>query len=102
MAEQIPYGVIVNLIGRLSSSAFREISRIYGVKSEIQRLQDTVGTVEAVLVDAEQRQQNDKLVKLWIRRLKQVLYKADDLLDELYTEDLLLKRDGKGKMLLQS
>ncbi|XP_054782255.1 putative disease resistance protein RGA1 [Prosopis cineraria] len=98
MAEQIPYGVIVNLIGRLSSSAFREISRIYGVKSEIQRLQDTVATVEAVLVDAEQRQQNDKLVKLWIRRLKQVLYKADDLLDELYTEDLLLKRDGKGKV----
>ncbi|XP_054781510.1 LOW QUALITY PROTEIN: putative disease resistance protein RGA3 [Prosopis cineraria] len=97
MAEQIPYGVVVSVINRLGSLAFREIAMIYGVKSDIERLKDTAEAIKAVLVDAEQKQQKDQLIKLWIRRLKQVLFEADDLLDELHTKDLLSKRDGKGK-----
>ncbi|XP_054780808.1 putative disease resistance protein RGA1 [Prosopis cineraria] len=70
---------------------------IYGVKTEIERLRDTVEAIKAVLVDAEQKQQNDQPIKLWLRRLRQVLFEADDLLDELHSRDLICKRDGKAK-----
>ncbi|XP_054780823.1 putative disease resistance protein RGA1 [Prosopis cineraria] len=98
MAEQVPYGVVVSIINRLASSAFKEIASIYGVDGEIERLRDTVEAIKAVLVDAERKQQNDQLIKLWIKRLKQVLLNADDLLDDLQAEHLLRKRDGKRKV----
>ncbi|KAI9078923.1 hypothetical protein K1719_039072 [Acacia pycnantha] len=98
MAEQVPYGVVVSIINRLASSAFKEIALIYGVNSEIERLKDTVEAIKAVVVDAEQKQRNYQLIKIWIRRLKKVLLKADDLLDDLQTQHLLRKRDGKRKV----
>ncbi|XP_054781663.1 putative disease resistance protein RGA3 [Prosopis cineraria] len=51
----------------------------------------------SLLVDADQKQQTDQLIQLWIRGLKHVLYEADDLLDELHTQHLLRQRDGKEK-----
>ncbi|XP_054780832.1 putative disease resistance protein RGA1 [Prosopis cineraria] len=98
MAEQVPYGVATSLINTLASLAFTEIASIYGVEDDIERLKETVEAIKAVLVDADQKQQNDELIKLWIRKLKQVLYEADDLLDELHTQHLLHMRDGKGKV----
>ncbi|KAF7845582.1 disease resistance protein RGA2 [Senna tora] len=97
MAEQIPYGVVSSVINRLGSLAFREISLIYGVKSGMDKLKDTVEAIKAVLLDAEQKQHHDILVQLWIRKLKEVLHRADDLLDDIHTENLLRKRDDEEK-----
>ncbi|WJX29602.1 hypothetical protein P8452_18224 [Trifolium repens] len=57
MAEQIPYGIASSLIDRLASAAFREFGRIYGVMDELERLKNTVESVRAVLLDAEEKQQ---------------------------------------------
>ncbi|KAF7815043.1 putative disease resistance protein RGA3 isoform X1 [Senna tora] len=97
MAEQIPYGVVVSVINRLGSLASGEIALLYGVKCEMAKLKDTVEAIEVVLLDAEQKQHHDHLVLLSIRRLKQVLLRADDLLDDIHTEDLLRKRDDEKK-----
>ncbi|KAK7244089.1 hypothetical protein RIF29_38907 [Crotalaria pallida] len=88
MAEQIPYGVVVSIINRLASLAFREFGRIYGVFGELEKLKNTLELIQAELSDAEERQDDDRAVKIWIRRLKQVLHDADDLFDELVIEDL--------------
>ncbi|XP_028765322.1 putative disease resistance protein RGA3 [Neltuma alba] len=98
MAEQVPYGVATSLINTLASAAFREIASIYGVKRDTEWLKKTVERIKAALADADQKQQNEQLVQLWIRDLKQVLYDADDLLDEIHTQHLLRKRDAKGKV----
>ncbi|KAI9078949.1 hypothetical protein K1719_039098 [Acacia pycnantha] len=98
MAEQIPYGVATSLINTLASLAFKEIASIYGVKSEIDWLKNSVEAIKAVLADADKKQQSDQLIQLWIKDLKQVLYEADDLLDELQTQHLLRNRDAKGKV----
>ncbi|KAI4308307.1 hypothetical protein L6164_031393 [Bauhinia variegata] len=92
MAEQIPYGVAVSLINRLASLAFREIGQIYGVKSELEKLQETLESIKVVLSDAEQKRQNPT-VEHWIKRFKDVLHDADDLA----TEELQLKVDGRGE-----
>ncbi|KAK2451212.1 disease resistance protein RGA2 [Trifolium repens] len=98
MAEQIPYGVASSLIDRLASAAFREFGRIYGVMDELERLKNTVESVRAVLLDAEEKQQKSHAVKNWIRRLKyDVLHPADDLLDEFIIEDMKHKMDETPK-----
>ena len=74
---------------RLASVAFQEFGRIYGVMTELERLKRTIESVRAVLLDAEEKQQQSHGVQNWIRRLKDdVLHPADDLLDEFFIEDM--------------
>jgi len=82
---------------RLASAAFREFGGIYGVMNELERLKNTVESVRNVLLDAEDKQEQNHAVKNWIRRLKDVLNFADNLLDEFVIEDLRHKADVRQK-----
>ncbi|XP_045807649.1 putative disease resistance protein RGA1 [Trifolium pratense] len=93
MAEKIPYGVATTLINRLASAAIREFGRINGVMDELERLKNTVESIRAVLLDAEEKQEQSHAVQNWVRRLKDVLIPADDLLDEFLIQDMIQKRD---------
>lgn len=53
-----------------------------GVKDELKKLKETLEMIDAVTTDAEKRQVQDSAVKLWLRRLKEAAYEADDVLDE--------------------
>ncbi|MED6193921.1 hypothetical protein PIB30_023761 [Stylosanthes scabra] len=97
MAEQVPYGVAEGLISKLASRAFREIGSIYGVMDDLENLKQTLESIKIVLSDAELRQGQDSVIEHWIRRFKQVLYGADDLLDDLLIRDLRAKARGAGK-----
>ncbi|XP_045787896.1 disease resistance protein RGA2-like isoform X2 [Trifolium pratense] len=98
MPEQIPYGVAASLINRLASAAFREFGRIYGVMDELERLKSTVESIKAVLVDAEDKQEQSHAVQIWIKRLKDdVLHPADNLLDEFVIQDMKHKMDETTK-----
>ncbi|XP_065631612.1 putative disease resistance protein RGA3 [Quercus suber] len=82
-----------------SNLALREIVLIWGVKDKIKKLGETVSTISAILVDAEAKQHNNK-VKLWLKRLKDVMFDADDLLDDMSTEALrreVMTQDKKAK-----
>jgi len=81
----------------LASAAFREFGRIYGVLDELERLKNTVESINAVLLDAEEKQEQSHAVQLWVRRLKDVLLPADDLIDEFLIEDMIRKRDKARK-----
>ncbi|CAN0865334.1 Putative disease resistance protein RGA3 [Linum grandiflorum] len=50
------------------------------------KLRDTVLTIKAVLLDAEEKQNHNRQVKVWLEKLSDVLYDADDLLDDFSTE----------------
>ncbi|CAK8560224.1 unnamed protein product [Lathyrus sativus] len=98
MAEQIPYAVAASLINRLASAAFREFGRIYGVKNELERLKNTVESIRAVLLDAEEKQETQNhAVRNWVRRLNDVLYPAYDLLDKFVIQDMKQKMDAAHK-----
>ncbi|KAI9078979.1 hypothetical protein K1719_039128 [Acacia pycnantha] len=52
------------------SRVFKEIASIYGVKSEIEWLKNTVEAIKAVLADADEKQQNNQLIiQLWINNV---------------------------------
>ncbi|KAI6693464.1 hypothetical protein NL676_021174 [Syzygium grande] len=67
-------------------------------KDELQSLDGTIQTIRAVLLDAEKQQWHNNQVKLWLGRLKDVLYDVQDLLDDVATEDLRRKVTSGNKM----
>ncbi|KAL5575063.1 hypothetical protein UlMin_016762 [Ulmus minor] len=82
------FSLAQNVLEKLASSAFEEISLAWDLKKEIEKLQVTMSTIKAVLLDAEERQTNDATLRIWLTNLKDVFLNARDLLDEIECEVL--------------
>ncbi|KAK2969535.1 hypothetical protein RJ640_000993, partial [Escallonia rubra] len=65
-----------------------EIALALGVTGELSKLQDTLSTVNAVLVDADGLQEPTDQQSVWLGKLKDVCYAIDDILDEFEVIDL--------------
>ncbi|KAB1227641.1 putative disease resistance protein RGA4 [Morella rubra] len=85
----------------LGSPVLKELGMLWGLKGELQKLQNTVSAIQAKLLDAEEKQAaGDNAVRHWLARLEDVVYEADDLLDDFSTEGLLremMTPDKKAK-----
>lgn len=71
---------------KIASQNFQKIGILGSTKKEMLNLQSTLSTIQAVLQDAEERQMKEKALKNWLMKLKDIVYEADDLLDEYMTE----------------
>ncbi|XP_044508741.1 disease resistance protein RGA2-like isoform X2 [Mangifera indica] len=87
MAEGILSSVAGKILEGLGSLLLQEGKLAWGVKDEIQKLNETVNTIKSTLLDAEEQhnKMNQQLTN-WIQRLKDAFYDADDLLDDFSTE----------------
>ncbi|PIA25903.1 hypothetical protein AQUCO_10400013v1 [Aquilegia coerulea] len=74
------------LVENLSSLIQTEFGLLHSVKEKVEKLTRTLSTVRAVIEDAETRQQTDKAIAVWLKRLKDTAYDAEDVLDEWLTE----------------
>ena len=54
MADAILYGVVQTIIESLGSSILQPIRSIWGVKDELEKMKNTIFTIQAVLKDAEE------------------------------------------------
>ncbi|KAL4600987.1 hypothetical protein ACB092_11G239000 [Castanea dentata] len=100
MAEGVLFNVAEGIIGQLGQLALKEIGLLWGVKDELEKLKNTVSTINAVLLDAEEKQDQSHAIKDWVAKLKDVLFEADDLLDDFSTEVLrreVMTRNKKAK-----
>ena len=61
---------------------------LWGVESDLERLEKTLSTVKAVLLDAEEQQVHNQELTIWLGKLKEVFYDAQDVLDEFECEAL--------------
>jgi TFIIF-interacting CTD phosphatase-like protein len=98
--ESILFNTASNIIKSSASLALQEIGLLYGFKDELKKLEETVSTIQAVLLDAEEQQAHNHEVKNWLGKLKDVMYEADDLLDDYSTELLwrqVMAGDNKAK-----
>jgi hypothetical protein len=91
MADILLSALVNTVVGNLNSLVLKEIESAWGLRSELDNLRSTLSTIEAVLQDAEEKQWNDKPVRNWLGKLKDVAYDADDVLDEFATEALIRK-----------
>ncbi|XP_030452985.2 putative disease resistance protein RGA3 [Syzygium oleosum] len=90
------------LAGKLTSLAIEEIQLVWGVKDDREKLKNMLEMIEKVLTDAEQKQTKEEAVRLWLLKLKNFCYDAEDVLDKFeakalrrqarLTEHLTLKR----------
>ncbi|KAM4072968.1 hypothetical protein ACB094_11G180100 [Castanea mollissima] len=95
MAEAILFGLAQKMIENLGSQTFQEIGSLWGVKGELEKIKNTVSTIQAVLLDAAEKQSHDHQVKDWLQKLNDAVYDADDLLSEFSTE-AMRRRAGSG------
>ncbi|KAI3413000.1 uncharacterized protein J3R85_016640 [Psidium guajava] len=99
MAEAVLFSLATNILNSLAaevakpggSFASQKIQLLCGAKKELQSLERTLQSIQAVLLDAEKQQWHNNQVKLWLKRLKDVLYDVQDLFDDVTTENLRRK-----------
>ncbi|KAG8650473.1 putative disease resistance protein RGA4 [Manihot esculenta] len=88
MADGVLSNVVGDIITKLGSRALHEIGLWWGLKGELKKLEATVSSIRNVLLDAEEQQKLNRQVKGWLERLEEVVYDADDLVDDFATEAL--------------
>ncbi|KAG6619533.1 hypothetical protein I3842_Q094100 [Carya illinoinensis] len=98
MAEGVLFDIAARIIESLGSLALKQTRLLCGVTDELDKLKNTVSTVKAVLLDAEEKRLVNNQVRDWLEKLKDVVYDADDLLDGFSTECLLREMMTQDKM----
>nr|ARA91523.1 CNL-III [Cucumis melo] len=87
MAESILFSLAANIATKLGSFPLQELGLFWTVfHEELDKLKDTLSAIQAVLLDAEQKQYKSYAVKEWVSRLKDAFYDIDDLMDEFSYE----------------
>ncbi|KAI5563650.1 hypothetical protein BDE02_14G005200 [Populus trichocarpa] len=82
---------------RVSSIAAEGIRLAWGLEGQLQKLEESLTMIQAVLQDAARRPVTDKSAKLWLEKLQDVAYDAEDVLDE-FAYEILRKDQKKGKV----
>ncbi|KAM4073190.1 hypothetical protein ACJW30_M001300 [Castanea mollissima] len=94
--------LLIDLFKQLGSIAFQlakqEINLLVGVDEEVQKLQDRLGFIKAMLDDAEERHAvKQRTEKLWLEKLQNQYYEMDDILDTWSTARIRAEIENEGK-----
>ncbi|XP_042944557.1 disease resistance protein RGA2-like [Carya illinoinensis] len=76
-------GLADSLLQKLGSLVYQELYLAWGAQSDLQKLERTISTIKIVLLDAEYKQANNPKLSIWLRQLKDILYDAEDVIDEI-------------------
>ncbi|XP_062117731.1 putative disease resistance protein RGA3 [Humulus lupulus] len=79
-----------NILEKLASLAYGEVSLAWGMKDDLNKLKKTTSILKAVLQDAESKQAQNEEIRIWLTELKVVFHDAVDVLDDFECE--LLRR----------
>ena len=100
MDEAILSSVAGSIIENLGSAAFEQVGSLWNVKDGLEQIRKTVSTIKAVLQDAAEEQNHNYQDRVWLEKLKEAVFDADDLLDEskYYTELALRQKETSGSI----
>ncbi|XP_026420661.1 putative disease resistance protein RGA1 [Papaver somniferum] len=87
MAEILMNGA-TEILRKLVGVVSEDIGSALGFKDDLKKLQNTSEKILAVIADAEKRQVKEEVIRVWLRRLKDIAYDADDVIEEFSYEDL--------------
>nr|XP_010935355.1 putative disease resistance protein RGA1 [Elaeis guineensis] len=88
-------------IGKLSEVIDGEISMILGVKDELKKLRERMESIGVYLESAEQRRHTDKTIGIWVKKLKDIMYDADDIIDRCMIEGWRLLEDHPSESVVR-
>ncbi|OMO79404.1 hypothetical protein COLO4_24442 [Corchorus olitorius] len=93
-------GAVVEVIlAKVISLAAEQISHALGFKEEFSTLHDSLTVIQALLQDADRRQEEDPAVRVWLQKLRDVAYEANDVLDEFAYDVLRQKLEGQNQIM---
>ncbi|KAM3693922.1 hypothetical protein ACJW31_07G021400 [Castanea mollissima] len=101
MAAVLLSSLVSSIIRSLNTLALKEFGIAWGLGTELNKLESTLSTIQAVLQDAEEKQWNSEAVRNWLRKLKDAAYDADNVVDEFATEALMRKVEREKGALTQ-
>ena len=97
MAEGVLFKIAEEIIKTLGSLTAQEVALWWGLKDQLRKLNDTVTRIKAVIQDAEeQAQKQNHQIEVWLKKLREAVYDAEDLLDDFSTQ-VLRKQLMSGK-----
>ena len=98
MDEAILSSVAGSILENLSSAAFEQVGSLWNVEDDLEQIRKTVSTIKAVLQDAAEEQNHNHQDRVWLEKLKEAVFDADDSLDEskYYTELALRQKETSG------
>ncbi|KAJ9184775.1 hypothetical protein P3X46_004466 [Hevea brasiliensis] len=88
MADSFLFNAAESVLGKLGSLALQEFSLARGLESDLEKIKDNLKVIKAVLLDAEQQRSQNPRIEVWLENLKEVLYDAEDVVDEFECEVL--------------
>ncbi|KAL3748069.1 hypothetical protein ACJRO7_009314 [Eucalyptus globulus] len=88
MAESLLISIAQGVLGKIASPALQQAGAIYNVENQIRELKDKLPAITAVLSDAEEKRAKNPRLQVWLGQLQDVLYDAEDVLDEIECEAL--------------
>ncbi|KAF9611081.1 hypothetical protein IFM89_026965 [Coptis chinensis] len=94
MVEAIVSAVIDQLASVIRNEVEQKVRLVVGVRKEVEKLETNLTLIKAVLEDAEKKEIHENAVKIWLEDLKDVMYDADDVLDEWNTQILISRIEG--------
>ncbi|XP_028125971.1 putative disease resistance RPP13-like protein 1 [Camellia sinensis] len=76
------------LFEKMTSFASSKLPTFEGIGAQFTNWTNMLSQIEALLIDAEEKQMTDRAVNLWLDDLQDLAYDLDDVVDEFATEAL--------------
>ncbi|XP_076911260.1 putative disease resistance RPP13-like protein 1 [Bidens hawaiensis] len=86
VAELFIGAFITVLFEKLASGDLIKLAQSAEIYSELNKWEDTLTQIQAVLVDAGHKHIEQNSIQLWLNKLQHLAYEIDDVLDDLATE----------------
>ncbi|CAL5422961.1 unnamed protein product [Camellia sinensis] len=95
MADLLISPLVTSILKTLNSLVLKEFGTAWGLKTELEKLESTLSTIQAVLQDAETKRGKSEALKNWLRKLNDAAYDADNLVDEFMIEAQRRRMDSE-------
>lgn len=82
MAETILYFVL----SKLADDAVTEVLRLHGVHEQVEKVSRELCWIKAFLKDADKKQITEEREKLWVKKVRDVAYTIEDVIDTFLLE----------------
>ncbi|GMN60780.1 hypothetical protein TIFTF001_029866 [Ficus carica] len=83
---ELAFNLAARVLEKLGFVASDKILLAWSLKEDLEKLGETLCTVKAVLLDAEEKKSHNRELNLWLSNLKSVLHDANDALDDVQNE----------------
>ncbi|KAL3500730.1 hypothetical protein ACH5RR_039823 [Cinchona calisaya] len=78
MVDSLVSATVQVLLDKAISLATDRIGLVFGFKKDMESLRGSAAMIASVLADADDKQRHNRAIQLWLQRLEQVAFDADN------------------------